>query len=93
MFSFAQERISGKVVDDKGKPVFMANVMLYPDSLAKQPMESYAVTDSKGVFHLNSAPTASAWVHVKCLGYEDYVLKCDLSKSPFLITLQNARVG
>ena len=89
MFSFAQERISGKVVDDNGKPIVMANVMLYPDSLAKQPMESYAVTDSKGVFHLNSAPTASAWVHVKCLGYEDYVLKCDLSKSPFLITLQS----
>lgn len=89
MFSFAQERISGKVVDDKGKPVFMANVMLYPDSLAKQPMESYAVTDSKGVFHLNSVTTASAWVHVKCLGYENQVLKYDLSKSPLLIALQS----
>ena len=36
MFSFAQERVSGKVIDDNGKPIAMANVMLYPDSLAKQ---------------------------------------------------------
>ena len=89
MFSFAQERISGKVVDDKGKPIAMANVMLYPDSLAKQPMEAYAVTDSKGLFLLNSANTESAWLRVKCLGYEDHVLKYDLSRSPFQIILQS----
>lgn len=89
MFSFAQERMSGKVVDDKGKPIAMANVMLYTDSLAKQSMEAYAVTNSKGVFHLNSAPTTSAWIHVKCLGYEDHVLKYDSSQSPLLITLQS----
>lgn len=89
MFSFAHERISGRVVDDKGKSVSMANVMLYPDSLAKQPMVSYAVTDSKGFFHLGSAPTEPAWFQVKCLGYEDCVLEYVPSKSQYLITLQS----
>lgn len=89
MFSFAQERISGRVVDDKGKPIAMANVILYPDSLAKQPMVSYAVTDSKGLFHLSSAPTEPAWLHVKCLGYENRVLKYVPSKSQYQITLQS----
>lgn len=89
MFSFAQERISGKVVDDKGQPVAMVNVMLYPDSLAKQPMESYAVTDSKGLFRLSPAPTEPAWFHVKCLGYEDCVLEYIPSRSQYLITLQS----
>ncbi len=89
MFSLAQERISGKVVDDKGNPVVRANVMLYPDSLAKQPMEAYAVTDSKGVFQFHSAPAESAWFYVKCLGYEDRVLRYDSSPSPLLITLQS----
>ncbi len=88
MSAFAQERISGTVVNTEGQPVAMANVMLYPDSLAKQPMETYAVTDSKGLFHLNTAPTASAWFHVKCVGYEDGILRYDLSKSQYLITLQ-----
>jgi len=50
MFSFAQERVSGKVIDDNGKPIAMANVMLYPDSLAKQSILTYAVTDNKGIF-------------------------------------------
>ena len=89
MFSFAQERISGKVVDDKGNPVAMVNVMLYPDSLAKQPMESYAVTDSKGLFHLSPAPTEPAWFQVKCLGYEDCILKYVPSKSQYQITMQS----
>ena len=35
MFSFAQERVSGKVIDDNGNPIAMVNVMLYPGSLAK----------------------------------------------------------
>ena len=77
------------VVNDKGQPVVMANVMLYPDSLAKQPMVAYAVTDSKGIFHLSAAPTEPAWFHVKCLGYEDGILRYNLSKSQYLITLQS----
>ncbi len=67
----------------------MVNVMLYPDSLAKQPMESYAVTDSKGLFHLSPAPTEPAWFQVKCLGYEDSILKYVPSQSQYLITLQS----
>ena len=89
MFSFAQERMSGKVIDVTGKPIATANVMLYPDSLAKQSMEAYAVTDSKGCFHLNFTSAESMWLHVRCLGYENRVLKYDSSKSPFLITLQS----
>lgn len=89
MFVFAQERISGMVANDKGQPVVMANVMLYPDSLAKQPMVAYAVTDNKGLFHLSAAPTEPAWFHVKCLGYEDGILRYNLSKSQYLITLQS----
>ena len=46
MFSFAQERVSGKVIDDNGKPIAMANVMLYPDSLAKQSILTYAIFHS-----------------------------------------------
>lgn len=87
MFSFAQEQISGKVVDDKGKPVVMANVMVYPDSLAKQPMEMYAVTDSKGTFHFSSVPMHPAWLHVRSLGYESYVMKYVQSQSLYKITL------
>ena len=88
MSLFAQERITGRVVNDKGQPVAMANVMLYPDSLAKQSMVAYAVTDSRGLFHLNAAPTEPAWFHVRCLGYDDCIQRYDLSKSQYQFTLQ-----
>lgn len=87
MFSFAQERVSGKVVDDNGKPIAMANVMLYPDSLARQTIQTYAVTDSKGIFHLAMKPVHPAWLHVRSMGYESLVMKYDLSQSSYLITL------
>ena len=87
MFSFAQERLSGKVIDDNGKPIAMANVMLYPDSLAKQSILTYAVTDNKGIFHLSSISVHHAWLHVKSIGYESFVMKYDSSQSSCLITL------
>lgn len=87
MFSFAQERVSGKVIDESGKPIAMANVMLYPDSLAKQPMQTYAVTDSKGIFRFSTVPSHPAWLHVRSMGYESLVMKYDLSQSSYLITL------
>lgn len=87
MFSFAQERLSGKVIDDNGKPIAMANVMLYPDSLAKQSILTYAVTDNKGIFHLSSISVHHAWLHVKSIGYESLVMKYDSSQSSCLITL------
>ena len=46
MFSFAQERVSGKVIDDNGNPIAMVNVMLYPGSLAKQSILTYAIFHS-----------------------------------------------
>ena len=87
MFCFAQDTIKGRVVDEKNQPVKMANVILYPDSLGKQPMESFAVTDKQGAFSLTTPDGFDGWLFVRCMGFEDYVEKLFNDKKSYLVML------
>lgn len=87
MSCHAQNRITGKVIGDNGHPVSMANVMLYPDSLGKQSMKAFSITNKDGAFTLNASENNDGWLRVKCLGYEDKVEKLSSSTQPCLIRI------
>ena len=61
----AQTRLSGKVTDFSGQPVYGASVVL--DS------RSWAITDSLGRFSIGRAASANSRLTIRCIGYMDLV--------------------
>ena len=63
------QSIKGRVIDENDEPLAYANVMLQK---ADSTYISGAMTDTLGVFILESAPQA-AMVHISFIGYEPYI--------------------
>lgn len=64
--AFAQQRITGKVLDQNGAPVIGAAVMV-------QGTNNGAVTQANGAYALNNVP-ANARLEASCLGYKTQVV-------------------
>ena len=63
------QSIKGRVIDENDEPLAYANVMLQE---ADSTYISGAMTDTLGVFVLESAPQA-AMIHISFIGYEPYI--------------------
>ena len=60
--TYAQQRVSGRVVDAGGQPVIGASVIVEGTS-------NGSITDANGAFSINARPGSS--VVISCLGYVD----------------------
>ena len=63
------QSIKGRVIDENDEPLAYANVMLQKSDST---YISGAMTDTLGVFVLESAPQA-AMVHISFIGYDPYI--------------------
>ena len=63
------QSIKGRVIDENNEPLAYANVMLQK---ADSTYISGAMTDTFGVFVLESAPQA-AMIHITFIGYDPYI--------------------
>jgi len=78
--SFAQVTISGKVKDNKGRPINAASISL---------KDSYdgAVADSMGNYHFTTTEKGSFLFQVSCAGYKPFEQQITIGTEPIKINV------
>lgn len=69
--TMAQQTVKGKVMNEKGEPLFSATVTIFADSLCKT-MRGYGFTQQDGTFEVKTTATYPLWLRVKYLGQADW---------------------
>lgn len=67
----AQQTVKGKVMNEKGEPLFSATITVFADSLCKT-MRGYGFTQQDGTFEVKTTATYPLWLRVKYLGQADW---------------------
>lgn len=69
--TMAQQTVKGKVMNEKGEPLFSATITVFADSLCKT-MRGYGFTQQDGTFEVKTTATYPLWLRVKYLGQADW---------------------
>lgn len=85
------QQISGHVTDKQGKSIINASILLYQDSCLTSPLISYSVTDKNGYFKItNISSNTSFWLHIRSLGFSEFVKKIDSQNKNYNIILNES---